>query len=141
MDTEPPLAKSRADSQLGVRVVFAMTRTYEFDFRLRSVLNARMHWAALHRYMRESKAFTAAYWNVELGAWRPALPCRVTLTRIAHKAMDGDNLQGAFKGCRDQLAKLIGVDDADPRVQWRYGQRKGSPRKYAVEITIEETHD
>ena len=114
------------------------TRSYEFNFRTNSVLNARWHWRERDRYIRESRQFIAAYWKISLGDWRPTLPCRVTLTRIAHKAMDGDNLQGAFKGCRDQLAAIMGVDDADPRVDWCYDQKSGKPRAYAVRVTIEE---
>jgi hypothetical protein len=30
------------------------------------------------------------------------------------------------------------ADDRDPRVAWAYGQRKGVPKEYAVEITITE---
>jgi hypothetical protein len=61
-------------------------------------------------------------------------PCVVTLTRIGPKPLDGDNLQSAFKTVRDQIASLLRVDDADPRVEWRYGQRKG---EYGVEIEVD----
>jgi len=27
-------------------------------------------------------------------------------------------------------------DDSDPLVSWAYGQRKGRPKQYAVEVTI-----
>lgn len=119
-----------------------MTKTYEFDFRLRSVLNARWHWTKLYRYKRELGAFTAAYWTIHLGNWRPMLPCKVTLTRIAPRAMDShDNLRASGKSAIDSLAKIIGVDDADPRVTWLYSQERGQPRAYAVRVAIEETHD
>jgi hypothetical protein len=29
------------------------------------------------------------------------------------------------------------VDDRDPRVEWRYGQRRGAAKAYAVEVAIE----
>ena len=72
--------------------------------------------------------------------WRwlspPALPATVTLTRIAPRALDGDNLQRALKAVRDQVAELIGVDDRDPLVEWEYAQRKGDPKQYAVLVEI-----
>ena len=36
------------------------------------------------------------------------------------------------------MADYFGVKDNDPRIQWRYGQRKGRVREYAVLIEIEE---
>jgi hypothetical protein len=53
------------------------------------------------------------------------LPCVVVLTRIGGKQLDDDNLQRCFKAVRDVVAKWLGVDDADPRIRWRYRQRPG----------------
>lgn len=53
------------------------------------------------------------------------LPCIVTLTRVAPRALDDDNLRAALKSCRDGVADRLGIDDRDPRVEWRYGQAKG----------------
>jgi hypothetical protein len=98
-----------------------------------SVMNKREHWsvkakrAKLHR--------SAAHWALT-SRQRPALPCVVTLTRIAPRELDGDNLQGGLKACRDGVADWLGLDDRDPRVTWQYGQRKGKPREYAVEVEI-----
>jgi hypothetical protein len=63
-------------------------------------------------------------------------PCRVTLTRVAPRALDGDNLQGALKAVRDGVADALGVNDADPRVTWAYAQRRGKAREYAVLVEI-----
>jgi len=50
----------------------------------------------------------------------------------------GDNLRGALKAVRDQVATWLGVDDADPRVTWEYGQAvDGRPRYQAVRIEVE----
>jgi hypothetical protein len=34
------------------------------------------------------------------------------------------------------VADALGIDDRDPRVTWRYDQRRGKRGQYAVEITI-----
>lgn len=68
---------------------------------------------------------------------RPSLPLVVTLVRIAPRELDDDNLRGAFKAMRDAVAEWLGVDDADPRVEWAYGQKRAGPREYRVGIEIE----
>lgn len=67
----------------------------------------------------------------------PALPVRVTLTRIGPGAPDWDNVVGAFKHVRDGVADALGVRDNDPRVSWEYASRKGAPKQYAIEIRVE----
>lgn len=64
------------------------------------------------------------------------LPCSVLMTRVAPRDLDDDNLQGSFKAVRDQIAEELGCDDRDPRVVWRYAQRRGGKGVYAVEIVI-----
>ncbi len=58
---------------------------------------------------------------------------RVTLTHIGPK-MDGDNLQSAMKGVRDEVAACIGPDDGSDFYEWAYLQMTGTP---GVEIRIE----
>jgi hypothetical protein len=64
------------------------------------------------------------------------LPCVVTLTRIAPRALDDDNLRGALKATRDEVAAWLLVDDRDPRVTWTYAERRGAVREYAVEVSV-----
>lgn len=66
----------------------------------------------------------------------PSRRIRVTLTRIAPRALDDDNLAYAFKGVRDSIAKCLGVDDRDPRVSWDYAQSRRAPKEYAIAIVI-----
>lgn len=101
-----------------------------------SEANSRDHWT------KRRKRFRAQAWEL-YWAWRsanpqiPPLPLVVTLTRIGPRTLDSDNLAGSFKGIRDQLATLIGVDDGDPRVEWRYlQQRSGARQRHAVQITV-----
>jgi hypothetical protein len=46
----------------------------------------------------------------------------VTLVACRHREIDDDNSAAGFKPLRDEIAKVLGVDDADGRVQFRYGQ-------------------
>jgi hypothetical protein len=47
----------------------------------------------------------------------------VTLTRYSTHVLDTDNLQGAFKSIRDQVAAWLGCGDgADSPIRWRYRQ-------------------
>lgn len=67
----------------------------------------------------------------------PSPPVVVTMTRIAPRELDDDNLAGAFKSLRDETAKALGCGDSvrDP-IQWRYAQRRDKPGVYGVEISI-----
>lgn len=73
----------------------------------------------------------------------------VTLTRIAPRRLDDDDLRSALKAIRDEVAVCMGLptkaprqgqvrliaDDSDPGM-WRYRQIKGAPKEYAVLVEI-----
>ena len=103
--------------------------------RTKSSLNQREHWATKARRVKAERK--ATYWaSIGSGVHRAPLPCVVTLTRIAPRQMDGDNLQGALKGVRDEVAACLGVDDRDARVTWVYGQERGKAREYGVRVDL-----
>jgi hypothetical protein len=90
-----------------------------------SALNAREHWRARARRVKHERQATALFLRQE--GVRPLLPCSVHLTRIApSNGLDSDNLPGAVKGVRDQIADWLGVDDkrAD-LVSYHYAQERG----------------
>lgn len=91
--------------------------------RLESTLNKREHWAKRHRRSKAER-HAVGYALQARPSFERELPCTILLTRIAPRSLDGDNLQGAAKACRDAIAAYLGVDDADPRVRWEYAQRK-----------------
>lgn len=70
------------------------------------------------------------------------LPCTIKLTRVAPRALDSDNLQGAFKHVRDYVSnnllpgQRIGRADNSPYLFWEYAQEKGLPKEYKVIIDI-----
>jgi hypothetical protein len=108
----------------------------EFTLPLRTVslANQREHWRSRSRRTKNERQ--VAYWAFEHPG-KP-LPYAVTMTRIAPRALDDDNVRGALKAVRDGIAERLGIDDRDPRVAWRYEQRRGKPKEYAVHVRIEE---
>ena len=62
----------------------------------------------------------------------------ITLTRIAPRPLDSDNLARSFKAIRDGIADALKINDGSKRLTWNYEQRKGSkPKQYAVQIEIQ----
>ena len=97
--------------------------------RIESVANKREHWA-----VRSQR--TAMHRLAAIAVPVHPVPCTVRLIRIAPRALDDDNNVSGFKALRDGIAKRMGVDDRDPRVQWRYGQERGRRKEYAVRVEI-----
>lgn len=109
--------------------------TVTVPIRLGRGLNDRGHWRIKARRVKlERTAVALAWWSAVRPGTRPSLPLVVTLTRVGPRELDDDNVQGACKATRDEVARLLGLDDRDPRVTWRYAQAKGP---YAVVIALE----
>jgi hypothetical protein len=111
-----------------------MTVTVTIPMTLPSVANGNKggHWAVRARRTKAQRASVGLMLRANTVALRlagshgmqlPGLIC--TLTRVSPRALDSDNLAFAFKAVRDEVAAYFGVDDADPRVEWRYEQAKG----------------
>lgn len=66
----------------------------------------------------------------------PSTPLAVVITRIGPKKMDSDNLAISQKGVRDGVADWLGVDDGHPDIEWRYEQRTGGAKVYAIEVEV-----
>lgn len=109
---------------------------FEFPLRVVSEANQREHWAAKHRRKKAQQAETAVEWKRAAGKCQIALPCVIRLTRIGARALDSDNLAGAFKHVRDQIAKLIGVDDGSELLSFEYRQIARGKRDYAVRVEV-----
>lgn len=88
-----------------------------------SALNSREHWRARTSRVRAERQAVA--WLLRK-AERPPVPCTVLLTRCAPSSgLDDDNLLGALKGVRDQVAEWLGINDRDAAtVRYRYAQRR-----------------
>jgi hypothetical protein len=98
--------------------------------------NERCHWAVRNKRKKEQqKAVFFAWRKAVFGKRIPMLPCVVRLTRFGPRLLDGDNLQSSLKFCRDEVAKLLNVDDGDARIQFEYDQQV-TP-EYSVMIKVE----
>lgn len=100
---------------------------------IESEANGREHWAAK---AKRAKAHRKEALSIPRSILQ-APPCIVTLTRISPRGLDGDNLQSGFKALRDGIADRLGIDDKDPRVEWRYQHEKGEPNQYGARVRIE----
>lgn len=108
--------------------------TLRLPIKLVGSQNIREHWAQRSKRVRNERSAVCAAVRV---ADKPKLPVVVTLTRISPGTVDSDNLQGCCKGVRDAVADGYDVTDRTPLIEWRYEQRKGAAKEYAVEIRIE----
>lgn len=99
-----------------------------------SEANGREHWAVKARRVKQQRTTVALVVRPQVIATAP--PWHVTITRIAPRALDGDNLVSSLKATQDGIADALGVDDRDRRVTFDYGQTKGAPKQYAVRIEI-----
>lgn len=125
-----------------------MKLTFDVPIKATFTLNSREHWAARARKRKRERSVTALFMRA---AYRKAHPyfaplphprgfmppwaeLKVTLTRIGPRKLDSDNVQGALKAVRDEVAAQFGVDDGDPRITWEYAQETGP---YSVRVCIE----
>lgn len=104
--------------------------------RIVSVANLREHWA---RKASRTKTHRVTTWSElrRTGVHPGRDPVRITLTRIAPRKLDDDNLASAFKATRDGVADWLGCPDNHPSLSWAYAQRKGRAHEYAAEVVVE----
>jgi crossover junction endodeoxyribonuclease RusA len=113
--------------------------TFDCPMTLPSCANLREHWTARSARAKDHRQrgsmYTAGYCRnyVELPL-KIGQRATVTLTRIAPRRLDSDNVASAFKAFRDGVADALGIDDGSPMIEWRYSQEKGATR---VKVVIE----
>jgi hypothetical protein len=132
-----PKSRNRAPSVAAMPMGAAWSVTLRPACRVISESNSRGHWSIAYGRARDQKqAVLAAWWWSPLGTGcfsSTLFPVRVTLIHFGVR-LDDDNLSRAFKAVRDEVARLMGVDDGDERVEWRYERRTGW---VGMEILIE----
>lgn len=107
--------------------------------RLWSEANMGGHWSKGYNRKNYAQNLVAQKWYTEGIDLTP--PVDVTLTRLAPRALDSDNLVTAFKAVRDRVASLLvpgkrpGRADNHPGIHWHYSQEKN--KQYQVKITID----
>ena len=97
-----------------------------------STANLREHWAAR---AKRAASHRQAMISIPLTVRWMTPPLVITLTRLAPRRLDSDNLAISFKAVRDGIADRLGMDDGDPRLTWDYDQRREAV--YGIEIDIE----
>jgi len=120
-----------------------MSDASRIEYHLRSQVHGLSgHWRV--RAARVKREREMGVRLVRMYKKHPAPPWILTITRVAPRALDDDNLAYACKAIRDGIAEALGFrNDADWQLVWRYAQRKGKPREYAIELVIAsaEWHD
>lgn len=106
------------------------------DLRLVSEMNARDPWQVRNerRKRQRSAVMFASLPDLIHRIHAMPLPVVVTITRIGPRTLDDDNLRGSAKFVRDAVAHMLGIDDGDAMVSWRYEQEKF--KRYGVRIKI-----
>jgi hypothetical protein len=100
-----------------------------------SEANRREHWARKAKRVKAQR--TAARMLTRANLPNGSVPeaverCIVTLTRIAPRRLDSDNLAGSMKAVRDGIADALGRDDGSDWYEWRYDQKQG--KNYSVQV-------
>ena len=108
--------------------------------RLVSEANLVSHWTV--KYKRKKKVQLAIKTALK-GVERPTPPCKITLTRVAPRALDVDNNWFCLKNTTDFIADWIvpglqagRADDPKNGLEFDCKQRKGKVKEYALEIKI-----
>lgn len=117
-----------------------MKYLWKLPIRTVSECNVCQHWTERKKRKDIQKSFVRRHYEKE----NPTIkfPCIITLTRIAPRALDDDNLRSSMKTIRDSIADCItpglapGRADNRKDIDWMYEQKKGVPHEYAVEIEI-----
>jgi hypothetical protein len=101
-----------------------------------SEMNARCHWSVRNKRRAEQRREVYYAWKVAVAGCKRRLsaPYLIKLTRRGIKVLDDDNCQGAMKFVRDQVAELLGLDDADDQITFEYAQETGSGYGVVIEV-------
>lgn len=131
------MTSSPADPH-GADATFDELLQFVLPLRTVSLTNARTHWAVKANRAKTERATTRSLWQIAKGReLEQSESADVTITRIAPRELDDDNIRAAGKSVRDSLADCLGLrSDRDPRVTWHYKQRKGKPKEYAVLVEV-----
>jgi hypothetical protein len=115
--------------------------------RIVSPLNARWPWGARHRWAAQWRESVA---NAVWASWyqsnrRTQLEAKALVGEVVKvrlevrrhgKPLDGDNLAAAVKPVRDEVAKILGIDDAESEGhRWIVTESRAKP--VGVHVSIE----
>lgn len=94
------------------------------------------HWTKKRQRRIRQQYFIKNWWYIHKPKYE--LPLNITLTRLASRKLDDDNLRSAFKSIRDEIASRIfpgkapGRADDSIELIWHYKQE--TAKGYAIRI-------
>lgn len=119
----------------------------EVPIRIHSELNMSHHWSKKYKRKKAIQNAIRYYWRMHVNR-ALKLPVLVSLTRVAPRSLDYDNLVGALKTSVDTVCDLIkpglapGQADSDENIKIEYHQTKFKmPNYYALIIEVEDMGD
>ena len=124
----PPKLRPMVDASIKVTITLPIT--------VKSELNQRGHWSKRAKRFRSQKdVLQTTLINFGMYHCCQVGKVSVTFTKLGGRAMDDDNLRGSFKGLRDEVASwMLDVNDADPRITWKYEQEPKGRQGVRIEI-------
>ena len=111
-------------------------------FLLASEANLSEHWSKKKKRHDLQKSTIRINFSLNFSE-PPALPCLITMTRIAPRELDYDNFVYSLKWIKDTIADSIlhgfspGRADGNVKMKWEYLQEKGKVKEYALKIKIQ----
>jgi len=119
-----------------------METTFEIPIRTISVANSGHGWHWTRSAKRVKKEHEAAKLLTRDAINRVAhlFTCShvtVTLTRVAPRKLDKDNLGNALKSIQDGVADALGIDDGSDDITFNYDQGRRGRKEYAVIVRID----
>lgn len=109
--------------------------TFEIPVKAVSLTNEHTHWRKKASTAKSQRKAGYLY-AIQARIRTLPFPMVITMTRIAPRPLDSDNLPPSMKSIRDGISDALGIDDRDPRVEWEYKQAKRKPKEYAVIIEV-----
>lgn len=111
--------------------------TVSLPLRIISEANGRQHWRKVAERKRTHRQTARLVLQQYARPMHEAATFDITLTRIAPRKLDDDNLASGFKAVRDGVADWLGIDDGSPRIRWQYAQQRGAAGHYSAAVQVQ----
>ena len=118
-----------------------MKVTWQFPLKTVSEMNCAEHWTKKSKRHRMQKKIIQLIWNTSDDDIH--LPCHITLTRLATRELDYDNLVCSMKWVLDSICDLLvpglrpGRADGDKRITVDYKQDKAKSMGIRIEFDFD----
>lgn len=118
-----------------------------------SEMNCSEHWSKKSKRHKQQQFFVRQLFKHETN--KINLPCKITLTRLAPRMLDDDNMPTSMKYIQDEVAEQLtgkggyyitrnghrkaikGHADGDKRLSWVYAQEKAKTQGVRLEFEFE----